>query len=121
MSIKSEVKNWDFSALVPFGGNTVEFNEIVPTRCLMVLKSFGNTCGTLLAWGTVYWVFLVDGYPAYPYNRIFDQLGFETGRQDIQGIEVGGGHTAQIIAYNPTAADCRLGISLTYELQYLDQ
>lgn len=121
MSIRFEGFNWDFSDVVPFGGSLIEMTMIVPAKALMTVKEFGNSCGTLLAWGVVYWEFQIDGYPAYPYNRVMDQLGFQTGRQGIQEIVIPGGHSFTIIAYNPTAANCRLGISVGYELAYPEQ
>lgn len=108
------------SMVVPAGGRLDLFALTVPPKCSARLLGFGNTCGTLLAWGTVYWTILVDGTPVYPYLRILDQLGFETGRQSFKNIDIPGGHVLTIRAYNPTAADCKLGMSLEYVLFYVN-
>jgi hypothetical protein len=107
------------SQVIPLGTAVDLFTFTVPARCFMRLLGFGNTCGTLLSWGLVYWEVLVDGISACPGTvRIYDQLGFETGRQMFQNINVPGGHTLIVRATNPTAANCDMGMALEYVLFY---
>jgi len=107
------------SQTIPAGAAVDLFTVTVPSRCSMELVGFGNTCGTLLAWKTVYWEILVDGISAYPRGtRILDQIGFETGRQLFQKVVVPGGHTLVVRATNPTAAACDMGMALEYVLNY---
>jgi len=123
MTIRSEIFIQNFSYLVPTAAPayTDLFEIVIPAKAVFRVISFGNYCGTLAAWGTVYWDFLVDDFPLYPYNRIMDQIGYGTGRQAVQGIDLTGGHHFRIRAYNPTAADCQMGISLEYVLEYPEQ
>lgn len=121
MSIRSETFIQNFSGLVPLGGNLDLFTIVIPAKAVFRAISFGNYCGTFLAWGFVYWEFLHDGYPLYPYQRVLDQIGFGTGRQNVQGVDIEGGHEFRIRAYNPTAANCNMGISLEYVLEYPEQ
>lgn len=118
MSSERFIQN--FSAVVPTAAPAyIDLVEIiVPAKAVMRVIDFGNYCGTWAAWGTVYWDFLCDDQPLFPYNHIMDQIGFGTGRQVVQAVDVFGGHRFRIRAYNPTAADCRMGISLAYDLIY---
>lgn len=113
----------NYSAVVPTAApNFTDLIEIiVPVKCSMTVIDFGNYCGTWAAWGTVYWDFYQDDQPLYPYNHIMDQIGFGTGRQMVQAVEIMGGHRFRIRATNPTLADVRMGISLAYELKYQDK
>jgi len=107
------------SQAIPIGATVDLFTLTIPSRCSAEVVAFGNTVGTLLSWRTVYWEILVDGISAYPRGvRIYDQLGFETGRQAFQTIPIGGGHTLVIRATNPTAAICDMGIAVEYVLNY---
>lgn len=126
MSIKAETFRENFSGDVPaaaLGVNGVlDICTItVPPRAVMTPKSFGNYCGTLAAWGFIWWQFLGDGYGLYPYEQILDQIGFGTGRQEVKEIEIFGGHTFIIRAVNSTAGIVRMGISLEYEFAYPEQ
>ena len=123
MPIRAETFVETYSAVVPTAAPSLLdlFTITIPAKAIFRGITFGNICGTLLAWGTVYWVFLLDGLPLYPYQTIMDQVGFATSRQNIQGIDITGGHTLVIRAYNPTAGDCRMGISLEYVLEYPEQ
>lgn len=123
MNIKSEVFAQNFSFLVPTAAPAFLdlWTFVVPAKAVFRALSFGNYLGTLAAWGVVYWDFLHDGYLLYPYNRIMDQIGFGTGRQSIQPVDLYGGHEFRIRAYNPTAADVQMGISLEWLLMYPDQ
>jgi hypothetical protein len=122
MNTGSKVERFvqNYSAAVPIGGTSDLFTIIVPVKAKLRLRGFGNYAGTLAAWGTIYWAFLLNGGPFYPYERILDQLGYGAQRQDVQPIEISGGSTLIVRAYNPTAAICDMGISLDYELEYQD-
>lgn len=110
----------NYSAVVPtLAPNWVDLVEIiVPAKAIMRVIDFGNYCGTWAAWGFVYWDFYLDDQPLYPYNHIMDQIGFGTGRQVVQAVDITGGHRFRIRATNPTAADVRMGISLAYDFKY---
>ena len=126
MAIRSETFVQNFSGNVPaaalgVNGQLDLFTLTVPARAKMTPTEFGNYCGTLAAWGFVWWDFLNDGYGLYPYEQILDQIGFGTGRQGVQGVTIEGGHTFIIRAINSTAAIVRMGISLAYILEYPEQ
>jgi hypothetical protein len=101
-----------YSAFVPIGGSAELLSITVPTKTKFRFLSFRNSTATFSAWGTIFWDFLLNGNPLFPYYHIFDQI------QDIQPLEIFGGSTLKIMAYNPTAAICKMGIALTYELEY---
>ena len=121
MSVERFIQN--FSAVVPTAAPAYAdlIEIIVPAKATMRVIDFGNYCGTWAAWGTVYWDFFMDDLPLYPYNHIMDQIGFGTGRQIVQAVDINGGHRFRIRAYNPTAADVRMGISLAYDMKYQDK
>jgi len=121
MSIKSEIFIQNYSYLVPDGTDYDLFTITVPAKAVLKVLSFGNYTDTVLAWTFISWIFYLDDHPMYPLNAIFDQIGFGTERQRVQGVEITGGHTLRVNAVNPTAADCRMGISLEYELSYPEQ
>jgi len=126
MSIRSETFIQNFSGDVPAAAMGVNgvldlFTFVVPAKAVMTPKAFGNYCGTLAAWSFVWWMFLNDEYGLYPYEMILDQIGFGTGRQNVQGIEITGGHTFVIRAVNSTAGIVRMGISLEFLLEYPEQ
>lgn len=126
MSIKSETFIQNYSAAVPAAalgipGQVTLFTITVPAKAVMKILDFGNYIGTFAAWSFVWWDFLYDGFPLYPYNRILDQIGFGTGRQEVQGVAVQGGHVCSIVAFNNTAGIVNMGISIAYELDYPEQ
>jgi len=113
---RKEICIQNYSENVPIGGSYDLITLTVPVRCSIRLISFGNYSGTTAAWGTIYWDFLIDDALIYPYSRIMDPLGYSGARQSIQGVDISGGHTLVVRAYNPTADVCAMGISLEYEL-----
>jgi hypothetical protein len=126
MSIRSETFVQNYSAAVPAAvlgvpGQVTLFTITVPSKAVMRITDFGNYIGTVAAWTFVWWVFLYDGFGLYPYNLILDQIGFGTGRQIVQGVDVQGGHTCSVVAFNNTAGIVNMGISIAYELSYPDQ
>ena len=116
MSVQKFIQN--YSASVPAASNVDLIEIVVPAKATMRVIDFGNYCDTVASWGTIYWDFLMDDLPLYPYNRIMDQIGFGTGRQVVQAIDIYGGHRFRIRAYNPTAGVVKMGISLAYDLKY---
>jgi hypothetical protein len=120
MHIRSENRRNNYSADVPLTGEAELVSVQVPQKCRLVVKSFGNYCGTLTAWGAVYWVFLQDGRLIYPYENILDQLGYGPSRQPIEDVIIPGGHRFSIMAVNPTAAIVKMGISLEYDLEFAE-
>lgn len=108
----------EYYALVP-DADFIDLVEIVvPAKAIMRVIDLGNYCGTAAAWGTVYWEFYHDNLPLYPFEIVMEQVMFGLGRQFVQPVEIHGGHFFRIRAVNPTLADCRMGISLHYELEY---
>jgi hypothetical protein len=118
MSIKSEVFINNYSALILAGTSQDLFVLTVPAKAVLKVLRFGNYTDTVAAWTVINWVWYLDQLLLYPYNAIFDQMGFGTERQTVQGIEVTGGHVLRIQANNPTAGNVRMGIALEYELSY---
>ena len=116
MSVQKFIQN--YSASVPAASSVDLIEIIVPAKATMRVIDFGNYCDTVASWGAIYWDFLMDDLPLYPYNRIMDQIGFGTGRQLVQAIDIYGGHRFRIRAYNPTAGVVKMGISLAYDLKY---
>lgn len=111
----------NYSASVPLTSfaNLVEI--VVPAKAVMRIIDFGNYIDTIGAWGAVYWDFYLDDLPLYPYNHIMDQIGFGTGRQTVQAVDIHGGHKFRIRATNPTAAAVKMGISLAYDMKYPEE
>jgi hypothetical protein len=118
--IESRIERFiqNFSAVVLAGGFVDLIEITVPAKCTLTIANFGNYCDTVAAWGTIYWQFMVDDHPLYPYEQIMDQIGFGTGRQDVQAVEIFGGHRLRIRAVNPTMGNVRMGISLAHYLKY---
>lgn len=108
----------NYSQSVP-AASAVDLIEVtVPAKAILRIADFGNYIDTVTAWGTVYWEFYSDDKPMYPYEKIMDQIGFGTGRQAVQAVDLRGGHTLRIRAVNPTAGAVKMGISLAYDLAY---
>ena len=111
-------ENW--SVLVPDLTTVALWTYVVPSRCRFILKDLGNYLGTVAAWGFVVWVLLANGMRQPPYEAILDQIGYAAQRQPVTELEFGGGTTLQITAYNGTALDCQVGISIGWELVHDD-
>jgi hypothetical protein len=120
MSIKTERFVNNYSATLVGGTNAALFTMIVPTKCKWRLLSFGNYTDTVAAWTVIYWSFEKNGQAIFPYDAILDQLGYGPQRSPMQAIEVMGGSTITVRAFNPTAGNVAMGISLEYELEYQD-
>jgi len=108
----------EYYALVPDADVADLVEIIVPAKTTMRLLDYGNFCGTPAAWGFVYWNFYHDDKALYPYELVYDRVSFGTGRQFVQPVEIHGGHRFRVRANNPTAADCRMGVSLCWEFEY---
>ena len=101
--------------------DTVIGNFTVPAKCRCRLKSFGNYCDTVAAWGTIYWTIYVNGVPweiGGGTPRIMDQIGYAAQRQGITEREISGGSLVQITGSNPTAGNVNMGISIEFEAIY---
>jgi hypothetical protein len=122
MSIRAETFIQNFSAIILATTNQILIEIVVPAKAVMTVKGFGNYAGAWTAWGTVFWEFSVDEYPLFPYQRIMDQIGFGTNRQNVQAVEITGGHVFRVRAYNPDLLiNYAMGISLEYDLAYPEQ
>lgn len=108
----------NYSQLIPAGSSGDLFVFAVPSPALFKLTHFGNYTETRAAWGMIFWDFIVNGLIYYPGDHIMDQIGYGQHRQNIDGIELPGGSSLIIRASNPTIADCKMGISLDYVLEF---
>jgi hypothetical protein len=109
-------ENW--SVLVPDVTTVALWTYTVPSKCRLRLLSFGNYLGTVAAWGFVVWALLCNNQRVAPYEAVLDQIGYAAQRQTVTELEFGGGSLLQVTAYNGTAADCQVGVSLEWELIY---
>ena len=110
------IRNYD--AVVPLGSDLDLVEIVVPAKAVMRVLDFGNYIDTPAAWGTIFWEFFHDNLPLYPYEVLYQQIDYGSGRQAVQLVEVHGGHRFRIRAHNPTAGAVRMGISLSYEFEY---
>lgn len=100
---------------------TAIFTFTVPPKARCRILEFGNYLGTVAAWGTAYWNFIVNGVALDFYGgtpNIFDQVGYAAQRQTSTLREFSGGSLIVLAGSNPTAAILAMGISLSYEFIY---
>ena len=93
----------------------------VPAKARAKLIGFGNYCGTVAAWGVIYWEILINGVPVTYVGgtpRIMDQVGYAAQRQSTSELEISGGSLVQITGSNPTAAIVQMGFSMELEAIY---
>jgi len=101
-----------FSEIVTAGSSKELFSITIPVKAKFRFLSFKNSTASFDAWGFIYWIFTLNGVPLYPYEHILDQI------DEAEPLELSGGSTLKITGYNPTAQDLKMGIALSYELQY---
>jgi len=94
------------------------FTFRVPTKCKLRFLAFGNYTNTVAAWGNIWWIFINNLAPMAPYEAILDQIGYGPQRQQIQALEIYGGSTFIVRAFNNTAGIVQMGVSFEYELEY---
>ena len=109
-------ENW--SVNVGIGLAAAIWTYRVPSKCRFKFLSFGNYLGTVAAWGTAYWTLTQNGINVYPYEAIYDQIGYAAQRSTMTELEFNGGATIVITGVNPTAAILAMGVSLEWELIY---
>lgn len=110
----------DYYATVPTAAPaSADLIEVtVPVKSILRIFEVGNWTDTAAAWGTVYWDFFYDDTPLYPFQRIYNQIAFGLGRRRVQTVEILGGHKFRVTAFNPTAGNLVMGITLDMEYEY---
>jgi hypothetical protein len=106
-------------------GNTVDiWTKELPVRTKMRIKKFGNDLTVGANWGFVRWDFIVNGQLVPGMSHIYDQMGFQAGRQECKEVVVPGGSSIIVRATNGSAAGvvapggaCAVSISLAYDLE----
>ena len=109
----------DLSATIAAGSTFDFLDEVVPSNCHYVIKSFGNDLSNVAAWGLVHWRFLENGMPIFPMDDIFDQMGFAAQRQPTQPIIIRGGARFQLrgIANAGVPAGTNVLISIEFDIE----
>jgi hypothetical protein len=92
---------------------------IIPPRCKLITKAFGNYNDTPGAWGPLqWWSMRLNGIPiSDAYSEMHDQIGYAAQRQPIRQLEFSGG-VFTILGHNGTLGAVAMGSSFEYYLEY---